>query len=287
MPLKPDQVDQFHRDGFIILERFLDPDCAASVAARFEALFRGEFPTGLHPDEWNWREGRDPADYTRQICNGWKCDDAVAGIVLSEVVGRICAQLEGWPGTRIGQDNVLWKPPGAKSLGFHQDDSYCQWVTPSNYVTCWIALDPTTAKGGTLEYVPGSHRWGTFPMIRQFHAPEDYREALKAAAASVGQTPEIVHVEVPAGGCAIHAGATWHGSGPNSSSRPRRALVAHCISGAAMFHPTEISYIYSRYKKRDTLAMDEDFFPVLWTEEGYRTSWLDRSDTANSRFVIA
>ena len=179
-------------------------------------------------------------------------------------------------GARIGQDNVLWKPPGAKSLGFHQDDSYCQWVTPSNYVTCWIALDATSAEGGTLEYVLGSHRWGRFPMIRQFHAPDDYHEALTAAAAEVGEVPEIVHVEVPAGGCALHAGATWHGSGPNKSTQSRRALVAHCISAIAKFHPSEISYIYNRYKRHDTLSMDEDFFPVLWTEEGYRTPWLDR-----------
>jgi hypothetical protein len=40
----------------------------------------------------------------------------------------------------------------------------------------------TTAAGGTIEYARGSHRWGVFPKIRQFHAPDDYREALKDAA---------------------------------------------------------------------------------------------------------
>ena len=284
MTLSAQQITRFHRDGFIVLDRFLEPAAAAAAAARFAPLFQGVFPTGLHPDEWNWREGRDPDDQTRQICNGWKCDPTIASIVLSETVGRLCAQLGGWPGARIGQDIVIWKPPGASALGFHQDDSYCQWVTPSNYVTCWMALDPTTADGGTLEYVPGSHRWGRFPMIRQFHAPDDYREALTAAAAEIGEEPDIVSVEVPAGGCAIHAGATWHGSGPNRSTRPRRVLVAHCISAAARFHPTEVSYIYSRYRRRDSLVMDEDFFPVLWHEDGLRTGWLDRGATETSAF---
>lgn len=268
-------IARFERDGFLIFDRFLDPALAAAAVARFEPLFRGEFPTGLQPDEWNWRHGRDPEDRTRQICNGWKCDPVIARVVLASAVGRICAQLAGWPGARIGQDNVLWKPPGAKSVGFHQDDSYCRWVTPPNYVTCWMALDSTSTDGGTLEYVPGSHRWGRSPMIREFHAPEDYREELRAAASRAGQVPKTVPVEVPVGGCAIHDGATWHGSGPNRSRRPRRALVAHCISAAARFHPTEVSYIYSRYKRRDSLAMDEDFFPVLWREDGYRTPWLD------------
>ena len=30
--------------------------------------------------------------------------------------GRLCAQLEGWPGTRIGQDDVWWKPTGGKEV---------------------------------------------------------------------------------------------------------------------------------------------------------------------------
>ncbi|MEZ5667465.1 MAG: phytanoyl-CoA dioxygenase family protein [Alphaproteobacteria bacterium] len=270
-----DQIARFHRDGFVILDRFLPPDTVAAAAARFEPLFRGVFATGLYPDEWNWREDRDPPDRTRQICNGWKSDPVVASVVLSAAVGELCARLAGWPGARIGQDNVLWKPPGARALGFHQDDSYCLWVTPPHYMTCWIALDDTAAAGGTLEYVPGSHRWGRSPPIRQFHAPDDYREDLAAAARAIGETPRFVPVEVPAGGCAVHAGATWHGSGPNRGDRPRRALVAHCLSSEARFHPTEVSYIYSRYRRRGSLEMDEDFFPILWRADGYRTAWLD------------
>lgn len=273
--LSPAQRQQFHEDGFLILERLLEPAEVSLAAARFEPLFRGEFETGLYPDEWNWQEGRDPPDRTRQICNGWKADRRIASLVLNTVVGRLCALLAGWPGARLAQDNVLWKPPQAKPLAFHQDNSYVNWVDPPCYVTCWMALDHTDARGGTLEYVRGSHRWGKFPPVRQFHAPEDYKEALRKAAAEVGQTPEIVPVEVPAGGCALHHGGTWHGSDSNRSQRPRCSTVAHCISSAARFHPTEVSYIYSRYKRVDDLTMDESFFPILWREDGYRTPFLD------------
>lgn len=269
------QIAQFHRDGFLILQNLIAETEAARIAARFEPLFRGEFETGLYPDEWNWREGRDRPDLTRQICNGWKSDRVIAQTVLSATVGRLCAQLGGWPGARIAQDNVLWKPPGAKPLGFHQDNSYIGWVDPPHYVTCWIALDQTTAQGGTLEYVPGSHLWGTFPPVRQFHAPDDYREELLAAAAQLGQTPEIVFVEVPPGGCALHHGNTWHGSDTNRTIHPRRSVIAHCVSSAARFHPAKISYIYNRYKRVNDLRMDESFFPILWREDGYRTPGID------------
>ncbi len=269
------RISQFHEDGFLILDNLISPDEAARVASRFEPLFRGKFETGLYPDEWNWREGESPPDRTRQICNAWKSDRTVANLVLRPEIGRLAATLAGWPGARIGQDNALWKPPGAKSLGYHQDNSYVDWVVPAEYITVWIALDKTTAGGGTIEYARGSHRWGRFPAMGAFHAPKDYRESLRIAADKVGKKLEIVQVEVPAGGCAIHAGGTWHGSGPNRGDAPRRAAVAHCISSDARFHPTEVSYIYNRYKRVDDQAMDESFFPILWTRDGYRTPFLN------------
>ncbi|TMH76553.1 MAG: phytanoyl-CoA dioxygenase family protein, partial [Betaproteobacteria bacterium] len=86
---------------------------------------------------------------------------------------------------------------------------------------------------------------------------------------------DLVPVEVPAGGCAIHAGGTWHGSDANRSGRPRRSLVTHCLASEARFHPTEVSTIYSRYHRIGDDAMDESFFPILWTRSGSRTTWLD------------
>jgi hypothetical protein len=278
--ITPGQLEQFRADGFLILERFLSAQEVELARSRFEPLFRGEFETGLYPDEWNWCEGRDPPDRTRQICNGWKSDRTIARIVLKEEIGRLCAALAGWTGARIGQDNVLWKPPGAKALGFHQDDSYCGWVIPPGFTTCWMALDDTTAVGGTIEYARGSHRWGVFPKIGQFHAPDDYREALKIAAHSVGAQVDLVPIEVPAGGCVIHAGGTWHGSDVNRTTRPRRSLVTHCLRSEARFHPTQVSAIYSRYRRVGDDTMDESFFPILWTQSGYRTAWLDAGPAA-------
>ena len=273
--LTEEQVARFNADGFLILPRLIERAEAEEVAARFEGLFKGKFETGLYPDEWNWQEGRDRPDRTRQICNGWKSDRTVASLVLRREIGKLCAQLAGWPGARIAQDNVIWKPPGAKSLGYHQDNAYNDWIEPASMLTCWIALDDTSASGGTIEYVKGSHQWGRFPKAKQFPAPEDYRKEMVAAAQSIGKEPEIAFVEVPAGGCAFHHGWCWHGSGANAAERPRRSAVTHCMSSEAKFHPTNVSYIYNRYKRVGDTAMDESYFPVLWRKDGYRTPWLD------------
>ncbi len=271
-----EQVESFRRDGFLIVEEgLLSPAAIEALRERFAALFDGEYATGIAPDEVNWKAGRDPEDVTRQICNGWRSDDVIAAQVLSERTGRLAAQLMGYRGTRMLQDNCLWKPPGARSLGMHQDGSYAGYLVPPEMITCWVALDDTQAQGGTIEYVPGSHRWPRVPPDRgSFHAPEDWLAPV-AAATPGGVEPERVPVEVKAGGCSFHHSLTFHGSGPNEATRERRALVSHLVPEETRFHPTETDLIYSRYRRRGDLSLDESYFPVVWDAEGGRSAWLE------------
>lgn len=264
--------DLFERQGFVVLRNVLDADEIETARARFAPLFRGDFETGLRPDEWNWKDGESDPALTRQICNGWKSDRTIAGIVLDPKIGEACATLRGWPGARLNQDNVIWKPPGARALGFHQDDSYQNWIEPAEMMTCWITLDDTTADGGTIEYVSGSHLWPLSPPISAFHAPADPLADMMRAARTAGvDNPEIVAIEVPAGSAVLHHGRIWHGSRANRGSGHRRSIVSHCMSSATSFHPVNVSPVYSRYRRGQSCDMDEAFFPVLWRSDGYRS----------------
>jgi 2-oxoglutarate-dependent dioxygenase len=273
--LSDEHVERFHRDGFLIVEEgFISQATIELLRESFDRLFAGEYATGIQPDEVNWKAGRDREDLTRQICNGWRADDRVAAQVLSERTGRIAAQLMGYGGARILQDNCLWKPPGARSLGMHQDGSFADYLVPSEMITCWVALDDTQAAGGTIEYARGSHKWPKLPPDRgSFHAPDDWLAPL-AAAAPEGVEPELVPVVVKAGGCSFHHSLTFHGSGPNEADRDRRAIVSHLIAAHTRFHPSNVDQIYSRYRRRGDLSLDESFFPVLWDQDGGRSAWL-------------
>jgi len=274
--ISEEQIETFNQDGFIVVDRIISDEAVEQLRERYDLLFKGEWETGLVPDEVNWKEGRDDPNMTRQICNAWKSDRYVAQIILNPKIGLACAQLGGWPGTRISQDNVLMKAPGGKALGFHQDSSYEKWTKIPDWVSCWIALDDTTAHGGTVEYVRGSHKWAEYGMIEQFHAPENEVKDLSKAAEMAGVAePERVPVVVKAGGGAFHQGWTWHGSAKNNSENVRRSIVAHCMSSENEFHPTEVGYIYSRYKRFGDPKMDETHFPILWREDGYKSNFIE------------
>jgi ectoine hydroxylase-related dioxygenase (phytanoyl-CoA dioxygenase family) len=279
--LAAEQVEAFNRDGFLILEEGLVSEKALELLReRYERLFQGDYETGVKPDEVNWVPGRDPEDRTRQLCNAWKSDNVVAAQVLSERNGRLASRLAGYRGVRILQDNVLWKPPATKAIGFHQDSSYADYLVPPEMITCWVALDDTAADAGPVEYVRGSNHWPKSPPQRsEFHAPDDWLAGARAAAPA-GVELELVPVVVKAGGGSFHDGLTWHGSAPNRNATvARRALVSHLLPVEVRFHETNVDFVYSRYRRRGDLSLDESFFPVVWDESGYRTPWLGELPT--------
>ena len=269
----------FSDDGFIVVDKLIEHGQIATLHRAFTDLFTGKFETGVRPDEVNWQQADGDPTLTRQICNGWKANRDIAAVVLDESIARAIASLAGWPGVRIMIDNVIWKPPATRSLGFHQDSAYLSWFTPSDLLTCWIALDETSAEGGTIEFARGSQHWRLAEPEGEFHAPLDYRKPVHNAARREGVEANIAYVEVPAGGGSFHHGWTWHGSGANHSSNPRRSLVLHAMRSDVEYVPenfTEgIGPIYSRYKRLADNQLDENYFPILWREDGYRTAQID------------
>lgn len=272
---QPNHLDTFYNDGFLVIDQLIDADQIPALHKAFGDLFNGIFETGVRPDEVNWQYGESDPTLTRQICNGWKANRSIARVVLNESLGRTIADLSGWRGVRIMIDNVIWKPPGSKSLGFHQDNAFLSWFDPGEIFTCWIALDDTRQQGGTIEFARGSHQWDLGQPVGEFHAPADYRKPMREAAQRAGTEADIHFVEVAAGGGSFHHGATWHGSGANSSSQPRRSLVLHAMPDHVEYVPKQFSQgigpIYSRYKRLADNTLDENYFPIIWREDGYRT----------------
>ena len=271
------EVERFREDGFLVVENALNETQIEALGKSFPKLFAGKFDTGVYPDEWYWREGMSLPDVTRHMANAWKADLTVAKLALSLDIGRAATRLSGWPGARLGQDTIWWKPPKTKAVSFHQDSSFMDFLDPPNTITCWVVLDRTHRDAGTLEYVPGSHRWPLTKIPDGFHAPEDHLSLMKRAANQAGQAVQApVPIEAPAGSCVFHCGEIWHGSGPNvTGETERRSIGIHMVPVDVRFSDRHGGYIYRRYQRTGDPTLDESYFPILWAEDGRRTNWID------------
>jgi ectoine hydroxylase-related dioxygenase (phytanoyl-CoA dioxygenase family) len=268
-----EQIESYRRDGFLVIERFLDEPEVERLRERFARVFEHEWETGLAPDEVNYTPGVTAPVLTRQLCNVWKADRILASAVLASRVGEYGARLAGLPGMRLAQDNVIWKPPSGRALLCHQDAAYLDHLDPPNMTTCWMALDDTAADTGTIYYVRGSHRWPHAARRGRFHAPDDWLGHVRDVIPPDAEL-ELVPIEVPAGGAAFHDGWTFHGSPANQrADAERRSVISHMIAADTRWNPQHPHPIYSRYRRPGEREMDEAFFPILW-RDGYRTAWL-------------
>src|SRR3954454_3868411 len=66
------QIDAYRRDGFLVLDAWLDTDEVERLRERSRRCFAHEWETGIAPDEVNYDPETTPPDRTRQLCNVWK-----------------------------------------------------------------------------------------------------------------------------------------------------------------------------------------------------------------------
>ena len=174
---------------------------------------------------------------------------------------------------RLWHDQVIDKPgigdgaPTVESnVAWHQDYGYWQSVSTTNMCTAWVALQDTDLSNGGMRMVVGSHHWGLVEGSDTF----GQQDLEKLAQKFIGQTHRAWQEEpVPlkAGQVSIHHSLTFHGSGPNRTSQPRKGLVVHMMPGDTTYragrqwHPNLVFLGPNAY---DGQPFNGDFFPQIW-----------------------
>ena len=210
-----DQIDAYRRDGFLVVERFLEPDEVGRAREHFEQVFEHRFETGLAPDEVNYQPGRTPPDLTRQLCNVWKADRVLAAHHTAAQNAQFAAGLTGsggYTGSRRTMRSGSRRP--ASPCCAHQDAADCEWLEPPNMTTCWMALDDTAADSGTIYYVRGSHHWPHAPAGRPASMHPTTGWGMCARPCRMGSSWSWWRSRCRPGGAAFHDGWTFHGSPP-------------------------------------------------------------------------
>lgn len=278
-------IERFANDGFLVAEDVVDPDRARALTAHYPAFFSGEFPTGISPEKWTLVNPDESPPKTRWAEKAWRSDPRFSVFSLQPQPAQMIAMLSGWSGARLFIDAAHWKPPGAGRVPFHYDNSYMRWTNPPTMNALWIALDDVTVKRAPMLYAKGSNHWPRFETneyatrtqsgVKGFLDEDDFTGAVEAAARAAGVETEYECIELPAGGGVFHNGWTWHASEANTDSLDRVSLSIHCMPHDASYSPDFNDPIESRYKRFDSLEIDDAYFPVLWTESGHRSPWVD------------
>ncbi|MER7518592.1 phytanoyl-CoA dioxygenase family protein [Streptomyces sp. NPDC126499] len=215
-PPTADQKAAFDRDGFLFPVDVLSAGEAAELASQVENHIRESRLVGgivstfaaapkvhvLQP--WAERLVRDPRllDIARSMLG---------------------------PDLLVWSTNIFVKNPGEQvDYAWHQDAlTYDLERGTRGGVRVWLALTDTGPENGTLRYAAGTHREGVFRHVRT--AAESATRVGDEVDVDVTGC-ELHDVVLSAGQCSLHDMLVVHGSGGNSTERPRIAFAIDYLS---------------------------------------------------------
>lgn len=267
-------VASYRERGHWVSPPILSDDVLDAAERGVERLYAGDvdhvLPDGRRQHGWTPEDG----DVLRKNDYASLLVDELAELVRHPLVAACAARLAGVDELRLWHDQLLYKPPQGQAgeranIGWHTDRHYWRTCSSSEMLTVWVPFHDVDASNGAVNFVDGSHRWDDDIAL-------DFREHNLSTLDRSWDRHRIEFTtgRVPRGAISFHHCRTLHGSGPNTSDLPRRAIAIH-------LQPADNRYV--RSKKHDgTPAVhdidalvprtpdghpdyrDPTMFPVLW-----------------------
>lgn len=214
-PVSPALREAYDRDGFVVVRSLFDPAIMAEASAEADRLLtQYDHLRDVKNMRCRWQDNVFTGECTFETFDpvidlGRVCERLALHPRLLDVI----AALYGEP-ARLFKDKLIYKPPGVKGYGLHQD-----WIAwpgfPRSFLTVLVPFDAADRDNGCTVVYPGYHRGG--PLT-----PQDgkYREL---PAGTVDEARAVPLLLEP-GDVAVFGGFTPHRSDPNVSDRWRRQL---------------------------------------------------------------
>jgi 2-aminoethylphosphonate dioxygenase len=212
--LTPKQVREYHRDGYLVLRGVFDLDEisavdeeANSLMARSDLIDVANLRCRWQPNESGGPclfETFDPVIDLAPRSAEIAADSRILGPLTAIYQDEAC----------LFKDKLIFKPPGARGYGLHQD--YIAWKNfPRSFITVLVAIDGADRHNGCTEVFPGYHQGGCLTeQDGQYHElPSHLVDEQRA-----------VQLELAPGDIALFGCFTPHRSAPNLSDRWRRQL---------------------------------------------------------------
>ena len=198
-----------------------------------------EFLADLPPGQRAWYVdgGVQARTVLRKLDNPHHHREVVRELAREPAIVDVVESLIG-PGVSVYFSQIFFKPPeGGGPKPAHQDNFYFGPNDLEGVVTAWVALDDATLENGCLYFGDGTNRGPVYAH----EAPADEPFNLQLPAAILERQP-MTPAPVLRGGVSFHHGNTFHQSGPNRSTRWRRACALHYVNAGTFFEHPALPY---------------------------------------------
>ncbi len=211
-----DAVEAFDRDGFIVVDSFLnaeETELLGAIARQDHALAAAKTS----------RADGEGGSVDLVVENELPADAIYTAIVQAEPLVTAMEALLGDEVYHYHHKMILKEPRVGGAWTWHQDYGY--WYNNGclfpYMASCMFAVDKATRENGCLQVLRGSHRMGRIDHVKRGDQTGADMERVDAALARM----ELIHVEMNPGSAVLFHGNTLHRSDQNRSENPRWAFI--------------------------------------------------------------
>ena len=221
MTLSPEQIEQYHDEGYTVLERVIPEEHLEALRA--EAQHHIDLIHAEMDAQGSDTLGISHRDKRYFISNKHPNSEALKNFLFSDFMGNIAQAILGEDVYLFYEQYVIKAAEKGMKFSWHQDSGFVGF-DHQPYLSCWCALDDMTEENGTIYVLPYS-RAGTRDLVE--HAVE---EGTNDKIGYHGDDPGDP-VVVPAGSIALFSSHTFHRSGVNTTPNMRRSYLAQYSAG--------------------------------------------------------
>ncbi len=227
-------LHKFETDGFCVLENVFSIPEMEALSSAIE-VYQAKHEQRLSEVGVEGISRADEISFTSHLAEQ---DEDIRKFCVRPEFVAITTTFLG-PNTDLYWNQAVFKGPDGKAqFPWHQDDGYTQ-VTPSPYLTLWLALNDATVENGCIWVLPGSQKRG---LVDHVYSP------IGKVCHSLDDPDQGVPVPLHAGSIAAFQSLTMHKSGVNHSSGVRKAYI--------------VQYSHSGLKDAQTGEIFQDKIPV-------------------------
>lgn len=218
MALTEAEVQQFQRDGCLVVHDFFSPPEVRAMQTEVERFKReGKFRNVA-------TEGDGKTHSTKQrnlqICPTYKISNFFRALPFDQKVVDAVSSLIGTP-YLLHLDQIFLKPAGdGMGTNWHQDNAYFKIADPLRGTAMWIAVHDATIANGTLRVIPNMYR-NELPHERDPMSDHHIRCYPDETLAR--------QCEVKAGGVVFFCYGTPHATGANHTASDRAGFAYHFL----------------------------------------------------------
>ncbi|MFD4227918.1 phytanoyl-CoA dioxygenase family protein [Streptomyces sp. NPDC058545] len=212
------QREEFHRRGFVALDRLTSAEEVEELQAVYDRLFEDDADIA-EQDRLELAGELDGEPLLPQILNPDHYAPELRDTEAYRNAGAVARCLLGPEVVPTGMHAIRKPAHHGAETPWHQDEAYWNPDHEHRAISIWMPLQAATTANGCMEFQPGSQLLPVLPHRRINPAAQGL------VLADVGAVSGSVACPLPAGGATVHGSRTLHYAGPNTTGEPRRALV--------------------------------------------------------------